>query len=547
MGKKIIIEFTDAPYNTDYFGLTMSGASASFLIDGPWDGNYLTPGFTKESATIGLYDYINSNLPVGTDINISKTSNTVNLFSESCNFVRFYKYTQTSSTLIIAGDINHVGATTKFVTVSSQDWTTNYTVGSNIINLTWSGASDPEQSIKGYDLSYRVGNSTTWISLPLILTNDGASSYNFTISKQITHEFRVRTVDTSDLKSEYKYFTQTIVALFQISQSSVFGSACSLVEPNFPVYINTTNINPSINDYVYIDSVYTNPFDGTKKFISGTSGTVPRAWKIKTPSNVYYTYVIDATGKITNIVLCNSSYNKGLLSIKTNTAIQSCGYDVVYNNNVYWRYNDSLVVGTSLYKDTSFVTPVTLGYYHILYSDPITNLDSDYIIKVGSGGNIISIYTFSKFCTIGTTTTSGGGCVDPLVSILLPNGITKFAGELRVDDIILTVHEVTKNLGEFKVLKKEIIIQEKVIVKFTDGSEIIVSDSHKFLMVDDTWKQIFDLTGNETIKGLENDKTIKEIIKIGEGDVVMFEIEDAHTYISDGLISHNKIVPKNQV
>jgi hypothetical protein len=47
------------------------------------------------------------------------------------------------------------------------------------------------------------------------------------------------------------------------------------------------------------------------------------------------------------------------------------------------------------------------------------------------------------------------------------------------------------------------------------------------------------LKGNETVKGLENDKTIEEIIKIGEGDVVMFEIEDAHTYISDGLISHN--------
>jgi hypothetical protein len=48
------------------------------------------------------------------------------------------------------------------------------------------------------------------------------------------------------------------------------------------------------------------------------------------------------------------------------------------------------------------------------------------------------------------------------------------------------------------------------------------------------------LKGNETVKGLENDKTIEEIIKIGEGDVVMFEIDDAHTYISDGLISHNK-------
>jgi hypothetical protein len=58
-------------------------------------------------------------------------------------------------------------------------------------------------------------------------------------------------------------------------------------------------------------------------------------------------------------------------------------------------------------------------------------------------------------------------------------------------------------------------------------------------MNDNTWKQIFNLKGNETVKGLEIDKTIKEIVRIGEGDVVMFEIEEAHTYISDGLISHN--------
>ena len=581
MGKKIVIEFTDTPYKTDYFGLTMSGASASFMIDGPWNGNYLPSVFTKEAATIGLYDYINSNLPVGTDITISKTSNTVNLFSESCNFVRFYKYTSSSSyTLITAGDINHVdNNTTKYANVSFQDWTSNYAVGSNIINLTWSGASDPEQTIKGYELEYKVDTSTTWLSIPFIQTSNGGASYNFTMSRQVTHEFRVRTVDTSNLKSEYKYFTKTIVALFQISQSSVFVSACSLEEPKSPVYINTTNTNPSKDDIVYTDSGYTNKFDGTKKYISGIAGEDSRSWKIKTPSNDYYTCVINASGKITSLSLCTSSYNSARSTSKNSSEGSTCTAELI--NDVYWEGNNTelsdtnLVVGNFLHNSFPATTTsaLALGFYRIFYWDSINSKDIHSVIQVGKSvggsvtGVVISIKPFGDVCSVkttpptNTTTTtdtttapnrnnggsySGGGCVDPLVSILLPNGTTSFAGELEVDDIILTVHEITKNLGEFKVLKKEIIIQDKVIVKFTDDTEIIVSDSHKFLMVDDTWKQIFDLIGNETVKGLKVDKTIKEIVKIGEGDVVMLEIEGAHTYISDGLISHNIKIAKQK-
>ena len=148
MGKKVTIQFTDVPYELDFFGLTMSGASASFEMNQPWDGTYLSPGYTKEDATISLYDYINSNLPIGTDITVSKTTDTVNLFSESCIYVKFFK----GSTTILSGSLNHSDLTTTYANVSSQNWTSNYTVGSNIINLTWSGASDPEGSIKGYDL-----------------------------------------------------------------------------------------------------------------------------------------------------------------------------------------------------------------------------------------------------------------------------------------------------------------------------------------------------------------------------------------------------------
>jgi hypothetical protein len=525
----------------------MSGASASFEINTDW--GIIDPGWSGgvEASTTNLYNYIIDNLPVGTDITISKTSDTINLFSESCTSVYFYKTNGGSTTTISSGYLEHNGLTTTYAIVSSQNWTSNYNVGSNIINLTWSGASDPEGSIKGYDLSYKIGTSNTWFTVPFIPTSDGGASYDVTITQQVTHVFRVRTVDTTNLVSDYVYFTQSITPIFQISSTSNLQStsACPLSNPNVTVYLTTAT--PSINAYVYNDVANTSTFNGTRTSVFSGTTSSPRSWKIGTPTNAYYSCTIDSTGKIiNNPLLCTLTlaYNSGLISSKTSAALTACNYPVIINNNVYWAPNQTLIVGTILYTTTTLTTVVALGYYHIYYQDPITQLESEYIIRVGSAGNILERNTYSSFCAntggVSTGGGGGGGCIDPLVSILLPNGITKIAAEVKVNDIILTVHEITKELGEFKVLSKKIITQPKVIVKFTDGTEIKVSDTHKFLMSDDTWKQIFMLKGNETVKGLENDKTIEEIIKIGEGDVVMFEIEDAHTYISDGLISHNK-------
>ena len=538
MGKKATIEFIELPQATDFFGITMSGGpSSSFQLSNiPWDGSVLQPGPTVEFAANTLLNYINSHLPIHTDIVITLSNNIINLFSESATSVKFFS----DPTILISS-----GILDGYAKVSSQVWSASYSVGVNILNLTWSGASDPEESIRGYDLSYKKGNSSIWISLGLIETSDGGASYDFTISQQVTHVFRVRTVDTTNLVSDYNYFTYSITPIYQITSNSNMASlsACSLGVPNSVVYLNMSGATPSINDHVYTNSSNTIPFDGTRSSITSPAGVTPKNWKIGTPTNTYYSCTINSLGLITsNPILCSVGPNSGLLSNKATTSQSACGYSINNNNNVYW--NNTLVIGTILYKTNvsgTLTNTVALGYYHILVTN-LDGLDSEYIIQVGNSGNVLDIKVYSTYCTfssVGSSGGGGGGCVDPLVSILLPNDVTKFAGEVKVNDVILTVHDITKELGEFKVLNKEIVKQPKVIIKFTDGTEIKVSDTHKFLMSDDTWKQIFMLKGNETVKGLKNDKTINEIIKIGEGDVVMFEIEEAHTYISDGLISHN--------
>lgn len=132
-------------------------------------------------------------------------------------------------------------------------------------------------------------------------------------------------------------------------------------------------------------------------------------------------------------------------------------------------------------------------------------------------------------------------CPDPDTEILLSDNKMVKAKDLKVGDYVYTMHEKTGIWGDFKVSYVKIIDnQNKLEFILNDGSSIKVSDSHKFYMEGDVWKKSSDISVGEIIKGISSNKTIVSINTIDPGQVVKIEVEDAHTYISNGLISHNK-------
>ena len=75
---------------------------------------------------------------------------------------------------------------------------------------------------------------------------------------------------------------------------------------------------------------------------------------------------------------------------------------------------------------------------------------------------------------------------------------------------------------------------------FEDNTYAIVSTSHGFLLIGDKWSGASDIITGDTIQCLSgNNKTIVTIEDMGIGNVIMIEVEDAHTYILEDLISHN--------
>ena len=81
-----------------------------------------------------------------------------------------------------------------------------------------------------------------------------------------------------------------------------------------------------------------------------------------------------------------------------------------------------------------------------------------------------------------------------------------------------------------------LVLNNRSKAKFTfDESVIICSLSHKFY-VDNDWKTAEDMVIGDEVSG----KKLISIESVEDGDVFHITVEDAHTYICEGLLSHNK-------
>jgi hypothetical protein len=132
-------------------------------------------------------------------------------------------------------------------------------------------------------------------------------------------------------------------------------------------------------------------------------------------------------------------------------------------------------------------------------------------------------------------------CVDPLTPVLIhEDGTTKPAGELTVGDQVYTMHEYTKMWGYYTITSHKEVIEPKVVVTFTDNTTLTASSSHKVYMGRDIWMQLFNLTPSQCVVSHSGVlKEIQSIEHIDSGPVISMEIENAHTYVANDIISHN--------
>jgi hypothetical protein len=123
------------------------------------------------------------------------------------------------------------------------------------------------------------------------------------------------------------------------------------------------------------------------------------------------------------------------------------------------------------------------------------------------------------------------------MNILLSDGSLVHAGELKPGMMVRTNHEDTMEMGSYEVTHVSTVEAERLQFKIGD-LDFVCSKSHKFY-VEGSWKEaeslrVGDLVGESAISSIEN---------IGAGEVVKITVDTAHTYICEGLLSHNKQGP----
>jgi hypothetical protein len=248
---------------------------------------------------------------------------------------------------------------------------------------------------------------------------------------------------------------------------------------------------------------------------------VIKDFRESTNASIYYKGdVIDLRWSTTNAYQLElTSDDPTFLSRSFGPMMANAGTSVTlpYNPYVNYTLTATSIDGVPVFK-----------VIHFNLSDKITSPDGPISVGVTPG------YTGV------TDVNAGGACPDPMMSVLMFDKTYKLAKDLRPGDEIYTMNESTGEYGIYKIKYAFLTQQPKLKFTFEDNTYAIVSTSHGFLLIGDKWAGASDIMIGDTIQCLSgNNKTITTIEDMGIGNVIMIEVEDAHTYILEDLISHN--------
>lgn len=134
---------------------------------------------------------------------------------------------------------------------------------------------------------------------------------------------------------------------------------------------------------------------------------------------------------------------------------------------------------------------------------------------------------------------SDESCPAPWMMIDLYGGVRRPAGDIRPGMYVKTNHEVTLDLGTYMVTHVESVQDSpRVQIEF-DHIDFVCSPTHKFYM-DGEWVNAEDLEIGDMVGCGSDQHEVLGISDYPDGEVIKITVDEAHTYVCEGLLSHNK-------
>jgi len=131
-----------------------------------------------------------------------------------------------------------------------------------------------------------------------------------------------------------------------------------------------------------------------------------------------------------------------------------------------------------------------------------------------------------------------GGCPAPWIKVTLADGGTIAAGDIKPGMKVFTQHEHTGVWGVHPVTAVGFGEDERWKVVTEDGREFIGTFNHR-VKTDKDWVEIRHLQPGDKIVQINGHAVVKSSQHFDYGKIVKITIDDAHTYLTEGFLSHN--------
>ena len=159
-----------------------------------------------------------------------------------------------------------------------------------------------------------------------------------------------------------------------------------------------------------------------------------------------------------------------------------------------------------------------------------------------NGGSIPSLVTGGGASSGGSGggggTPTGGACVDPDALILLSNGSWILAKDVKAGDKVWSVDEIrTDKWREGTVLSSKVASNFQVELNLTVAS-LNCSWNHRVL-TPEGWVPAYQLLIGDEVMTLSGTQKVVSIVPRGSMPVIQMNIDPIHTFISNGIVSHN--------
>ena len=131
----------------------------------------------------------------------------------------------------------------------------------------------------------------------------------------------------------------------------------------------------------------------------------------------------------------------------------------------------------------------------------------------------------------------GGGCPAPWINITLADRTSIPAKDIKEGMLVYTQHETTKEWGDYPVTAVSFEDANRWEVGI-DDIKFIGSPNHRML-TEEGWIEIERLMPGDIITAHNKLAVVKYAKPHSFGEVVKITVADAHTYLTEGLLSHN--------